>query len=103
MKLLSILFAVVLATLSGCATAGNTAAADGATIQRALDAMLPPTFTGPAHIEHKNPYFGFTIDAGGLRRTPEGWHWDWLRYRRDGFFSRGSVSFGALPAGLLLQ
>jgi hypothetical protein len=97
-KALCLLFLLIACT--GCASLGSATTGDASRIQRALDAMLPPTFTGSAHVDHVNPYFGFTIDAGGLRRTPQGWHWDWLRFKRNGFFSRGSIQFGTPPVSL---
>ncbi len=85
--------AFALGFLAGCASAVGDD--HRSIIQAALNRALPPTFTGPAHVEHKNPYIDVTIDAGNLRRNPEGiWEWDWLEYRRNGRFSHGVITFG---------
>ena len=60
--------------------------------QEALNVTLPPTFTGDAHVSHKNTWFDFTIDCYGLRKTPEGlWTWDSIDYVRNGRFSTGGI------------
>jgi hypothetical protein len=78
--------------LGGCATAPGASAA---LVQRILDQALPPEFTGPAHVEHDNPYFHITIDATGLDRSSGHWEWKTLRYTRKGFVSRGEITLGA--------
>lgn len=94
-KLLTLIpFALVVLFATGCATTGGK---HGLAISAVLDAALPPDFTGPAHVEHKNPYFDFTIDAGGLRHDASGWHWDWLKYRRSDRFTSGVVEIGIPP------
>lgn len=95
--LLPLLFAVAL-LCSGCSSLPSSSTiADVTYIGQILDKVLPADFNGPAHVEHKNPYFDFTIDAGGLHRTDKGWTWTWLRYRRSDRFTQGSVTLGAPP------
>lgn len=88
---------VVALLFSGCASINRTADNARVTIQKVLDAMLPATFTGTAHVEHSNAYFNVTIDAGGLRRTEAGWQWSWLVYKRNGLISHGAIRFGNPP------
>lgn len=94
-KLLSLIpFVLVALFATGCASTGGK---HGLAINSVLDAALPADFTGPAHLEHKNPYFDFTIDAGGLWHDAAGWHWTWLKYKRSGRFSNGVVEIGIPP------
>lgn len=97
-RLLSILSLVLLFSLAGCQTAPTRG--DVAIVQKVLDAILPPNFTGPIRVAHKNGYFRISIYAGGLRRGPAGWEWDWLVYIRDGVISQGTASFGTPPANV---
>lgn len=93
-----VLTALLALQLAGCASLpGASTVADATRIGQILDQLLPADFNGPAHVEHKNPYFDFTIDAGGLRHTDKGWTWTWLRYRRSDRFTQGSVTLGAPP------
>lgn len=81
-----------LVAFSGCLSfSGHD---DQALIQRVLDLTLPPTFTGDAHVEHKNSYLDFVIDARGLSRESGSWHWQSMSYRRNGRFSHGVISLG---------
>lgn len=92
--------ALALILFAGCSSIGKTADDVRATTQKVLDAILPPSFTGTAHVEHSNSYFTVTIDAGGLKRTEAGWTWTWLVYKRNGLISHGSIRFGNPPPAL---
>jgi len=94
MKVLLVLLALALVfcLASGCASLSGQN--DSALIQRILDRTLPPTFTGDAHVEHKNSYLDFTIDARGLTRASGTWQWESLSYRRNGRFSHGVITLG---------
>lgn len=83
--------ALLCLALSGCAT---TPGASPAFIDKVLDSTLPPTFTGPASIRHRNPYVTLVIEADGLKRGASGWEWQWLSYRREGRASEGVVVLG---------
>lgn len=63
-------------------------------INSILDSTLPPTFTGPLSIRHRNPQFTIVIEADGLKRGPAGWEWRWLTYKREGRVSEGTVTMG---------
>lgn len=95
-----ILAACAALALTGCASVPG---GDGEriTVQKALDAVLPPGFSGPAHVSHRNAYFDISIDAGGLKRTEKGWTWEWLTYERNSHFplwsSTGKISLGKTP------
>lgn len=81
--------------ITGCTSiTGSATASDAAYISTLLDKVLPADFSGAVHVEHKNPYFDFTIDAGGLHRTDKGWTWVWLKYHRSGRFSEGRITLG---------
>ena len=80
---------------AGCVTTGTSGHA--ALLQEILDATLPPTFVGDAHIDHKNTYFRITIDAGNLHKEGGQWSWDWLTYSRDGMISWGRITLGRPP------
>lgn len=86
----ALLFAALI--FSGCATN------QGAKIQNFLDTALPVTFTGDAHVEHFNPYFDFSIDAGGLRKANGVWVWDSMNYVRHDRFTHGGVTLKPKPA-----
>jgi len=85
--------------LVGCGSVPSGTTTRPALIQRALDMVLPPGYTGDAHIEHTNPYFSFTLDAGNLRRGPAGWEFDWLVFDRHGF-THGKTRLGTPPTPL---
>ena len=88
---------VLLAALaSGCASLGSGTPSSRALIDQALDATLPPSFTGPAKVRHRNPYFPVEIEAEGLKRTELGWTWRWRTYRREGRVSESAVTLGAI-------
>lgn len=93
MKVLRVLLLLaVIGLFSGCMSlSGHN---DSALIQRILDLSLPPTFTGDTHVEHKNSYLDFTIDARGLTRASGTWQWESLSYRRNGRFSHGVITLG---------
>lgn len=90
------LLAILALSLSGCGSVPTGTTTRPALIQRALDMVLPPGFKGDAHVEHSNPYFGFTIDAGNLRRGDQGWEFDWLVFDRHGF-TNGKTRLGKPP------
>lgn len=87
---------ILAALLSGCGSIPSGGTTRPALIQRALDLVLPPGFKGDAHVEHTNPYFGFTLDAGNLRRGERGWEFDWLVFDRHGF-TNGKTRLGNPP------
>lgn len=89
MKIL-ILLCVAMA-FAGCASQPGVSPG---LINQVLDATLPPTFTGPIAIRHRNPQFTVTIEADGLKRGAAGWEWRWLTYRREGRVSEGTVTLG---------
>lgn len=97
MKILALLLVFVL--LTGCTTINSTLRKTAETIQTALGVALPPEFKGEAYINHENQAFGFTLRAGGLRKTPSGWAWDWLIWKRRGtvWTGGGTVIFGTPP------
>lgn len=98
MKTLKSLGLVLCLSLSSCASLpSSSTVSDMNYITQLLDKALPTDFNGLAHVEHKNPYFDFTIDAGGLHRTDKGWTWTWLRYRRSDRFTSGAVTLGSPP------
>lgn len=93
--------AILLAVgLLACLFAGCSSLPAGASrpsvVQQALDIVLPRTFKGDVHVEHSNPYFGFTLDAGNLRWEQDGWRFDWLVLDRHGW-SRGKTRLGNPP------
>lgn len=87
--LLAAAAAAIALSFSGCSTVGGN---PGSYIQRALDAALPPTFTGDAALGHRNAYFDFEIAAAGLAHNEHGWTWDSLQYKRNGRFSTGWIA-----------
>lgn len=82
-----LLAAMIIAAVSftGCATDQS------AKIQNFLNTALPATFTGDAHVQHFNPYFDFSIDAGGLRKANGVWVWDSMNFIRHDRFTHGQV------------
>lgn len=101
----------VLATLwvlSACSSVPRSAT-DSAWLQKALDTVLPPTFTGYIKASHHNDYFTLDFEGDGLRRTDQGWKWDWLAYNRRSHLplfsgwnlsSTGQVLLGKPPAAV---
>lgn len=89
MKTLFLLFIAL--AFAGCASQPGVSPG---LINSILDGALPPTFTGPASIRHRNPQFTVTIEAEGLKRGPAGWEWRWLSYKREGRVSEGVVTLG---------
>ena len=92
--------------LPSCASAPAAAAGDTALVQKALDALLPPTFIGHVRGVHRNQYFELELEGDGLARTEHGWTWTWLTYRRQSHFplfagltwaSSGEVTLGNKP------
>lgn len=91
---------------AGCISSKGGKSDESSLVQDALDALLPPTFTGYASGEHKNQYFTIKLEADGLRRTEKGWTWTWLTYNRQSNFplfpgfnwsSTGEVTLGRRP------
>src|SRR5690349_1410229 len=62
---------------AGCATTAKSGTSEVAIIETILDAVLPATFRGDAHVIHKNGYFNFNIHAGDLRKEDGRWQWKW--------------------------
>lgn len=89
------LFFLAALALAGCAS--PTSGVSPGMISQILDSTLPPTFTGPAVIRHKNPYTTINIDAEGLKRGAAGWEWSWLRWKREGRVSDGEIELGTRP------
>lgn len=77
-KTTAMLCVAAILCLAGCMSAPP--------IQKILDDVLAPSFTGPAHFSHTNDYFSVIIDAGNLRRVEGRWSWDWLEYERQSHF-----------------
>lgn len=89
------IFLIAILLFSGCSSISSSSTAiDVNYVNQFLDKVLPPDFNGPLHVEHKNPYFDFTIDARGLHRTDKGWTWTWLAYRRSDRFTQGAITLG---------
>ncbi len=69
--------------LTGCSTM-----ADGKgvpLVQQLLDAIVPPGFEGDFDSSENVPvYVNFTLQARGLKRTPQGWVFTYFRYDRNG-------------------
>jgi hypothetical protein len=106
---LGLVAAFALGFLSGCASS-SAAGGEAKILQRVLSEVLPPDFSGPVHLEHRNQYFDLAIDAGGVRQAGGVWQWDWLEYERKSHFplfsglawaSSGRVRLGARPAGTI--
>ena len=98
MKTLLLLLLLVLAAalLSGCVSPASVEKTS-ASIQQVLDLVLPPDFTGAASFTtsiNTTPA-KISVRAGGLRRVNGRWHYDWLVWQREGFWSRGSVVIGS--------
>jgi len=87
----SLVFFLIALALAGCQTQPGVSAG---VISQVLDSTLPPTFTGPAVIHHKNPYTTIDIEAEGLKRGAAGWEWAWLRWKREGRVSDGTIELG---------
>lgn len=97
--LASLLIAIVALALGGCQSMNHAnTVTDAMSISAILDKVLLPDFNGPLHISHKNPYFDFTIDAGGLHRTDKGWTCIWLRYHRSDRATSGDIVLGIPPS-----
>lgn len=93
----ALLVLVLALALSGCGTLPTGGGKAGVpVVQRLLDDIFPAQFTGDVHVEHSNPYFGFTLDVGNLRRGPNGWLFDWLVLDRHGF-TKGKTRLGNPP------
>lgn len=93
-----LLIALILAFfLSGCGTTGVNN--QGAIVQRILDEILPPNFTGKVFIYHKNPWLDGTIEASGVKKVDGFWSFDWFTYKRQGRVSQGDIRLGNIPAG----
>lgn len=96
----------LLGFVTGCATVSATGE-DSKIVQAVLEKLLPSTFVGPVHLEHRNQYFDLTVDADNVRKGADGqWVWDSLTYERQSHFpifsgltwsSTGKVRLGAKP------
>lgn len=98
----TIIALLLAACLAGCASIGKRADEAKIVIQKALDAVLPASFTGDAHFSTTVTYGAFpvrvTLRCGGLRRTANGWEWTWLSYNGSSPISETNWGFGAPTA-----
>lgn len=94
-----LLIALAFALCAGCASIGSRADQARIVIQKALDAVLPASFTGDAHFSTTVTYGAFpirvTLRCGGLKRTANGWEWVWLSYNGSSPVSETSWGFGS--------
>lgn len=100
---MKLLLALLLAVSVGCSTIAKRAEEARVASQKILDAVLSPSFTGDTYFSTANSYVnvGVTIRAGGLRRTANGWEWNWLVYSGNSPISRTVFVFGSPPQTLL--
>lgn len=92
MKYLLSILCLVCLSLTGCVSSDQSGK-----VQNFLNTALPSEFTGDAHVEHFNPWFDITIDAGGLRKTNGRWEWDSLNYIRHDRFTHGGITLTPKP------
>lgn len=74
----------------GCATV------DGV-VQKTLNDSQPKTFTGAAHITHKDPWTSFSVDMTGIAFDPATGRWSWTGFNFTGDYRFGSDRLVVAP------
>lgn len=68
-----------------CAGCGTLPSGKQAFAQQVLTALLPPDFEGDVDFKEKVPtWVDLRVQAGNVKRTPNGWTFDWFDYERNG-------------------